>query len=144
MLEQLNKVTDLSSNLPEQIIQTAQDQQQKYHQVKSEIDAQMSIIHERLQNVCNFISDNTKTIESPEKVLIQGKQLYLECLRLRNVELLQELLKKDEVHWTTYQENAKKQAAEIGAKISDLVERQKRDLANLLNTSLGNTLFHKP
>lgn len=123
MLEQLSKVTNLSSDLPEQIIQTAQDQQQKYREVKSEIDAQMSIIHERLQNVCNFISDNTKTIESPDKVLIQGKQLYLECLRLRNVELLQELLRKDEVHWTTYQESAKKQAAEIGAKISDLVER---------------------
>ena len=69
ILDKLGEVAEHTTGLPAQIIATAEEQLEKFREVKQEIDTQMSVIYERIDNVCNYISENTKTDESPERVL---------------------------------------------------------------------------
>ena len=82
------------------MVQKASEKREKFQEVKSEIDQQLSTIHERLGNVCNFIRENLKTEAHPENVLVQSQQSYLDCLTIRHVEL-EQLLRKDEAHWVS-------------------------------------------
>ena len=81
----------------------------------------MSTIHEGLGNVSRFILDNLKTAKQPESVLVQSQQSYIDCLTIKHVEL-EQLLRKDEAHWVSEQDKARKVATQVSEKIAAMIE----------------------
>ena len=71
-------------------------------------------VHESVEEVRKTIKSNLFDKAGKVGHLVQKKREYLACLEMKNVEL-EQLLRKDEMHWTKQIQATKKQAKDIQA-----------------------------
>ena len=67
-----------------------------YFTFKTEFDARMIEVHEKLRLVSDLIKENCGDI--PDSILIFDKQSYLNCLKLEH-DKLEMLFRADESYW---------------------------------------------
>ena len=124
------ELLDIGSGLPAEILANAETSVEQFIQLKAKVERQVGFINERISKLGALIKDNSNSSRQPNSILRQRKSLYLACVQIKTDEL-NTLLKQDEVHWMENLEHARKQADEIGTKMSAIVHEQRKKLEKL-------------
>ena len=101
-----------AAGLPREIIAKSEKRIIAFHSLKAELDADLSKVHEQLEAVRTKFKANLHTANNYEGLLMQSEQKYLDCLEIKHREL-EELLRRDAVHWDLDLEKTKSEAANL-------------------------------
>ena len=98
--------------IPAEMIAYAENRISRLIQVKSDVDSQMTQIHERVKNIKEIIKENLLSDANPAGVLGRCEADYFACLEMKHVRL-EELIRQDEAYCAENLELIKTQAKEI-------------------------------
>ena len=69
----LNQLLDNYEEVPDEDAGCAQDQQDGFRSLKTEIDVAMTEVHQKIAMVSQIIKANAKSEDNPEGLLVQGR-----------------------------------------------------------------------
>ena len=136
-----SKVADLSTGLPAEIVQVAEQKVKGLAELRGQINEHLRGINEHFEAVKGMVRVNVHNEENLDGLLTRDVSRYNDCLRYDH-ERLEELFKQDAGHWAVNVEQARKKANDVSLKIAAVVERQRKELELLMNDSMSR--FLKP
>lgn len=105
------------------MVKQAQRRVDEYNVLQSELYDEMMKLSDSLERVKGKIRVNVLSEQNQNGLLMSDEQDYLKCLDM-NHRGFEELLRKDEVKWSENHDTKMLDAANIGAKIQELMEQQ--------------------
>ena len=108
--------------MPNEIVSSAEGRLVSFRNLKSEIDTDMMVIHERSLAISQKISANIKSEEKPEGLLTRNAQDYLKCLKFGHGEL-ELLFREDDAYWNRSLVSAKIESQKLQEKVQLVLDK---------------------